>query len=101
MTAIRASREDVLRLLPPNWKGRDLLTTLQVVKNWLCCAFDSYATKPRNDQGSRKLKKANKSNKRPQWLQPNNGASFAAESALAQDQQERTKAILLTKSAML
>ena len=38
----------------------------------------------------------------PWWLQANNKFSFVpAESALAQDQQERTKAILLTKSAML
>merc|ERR1739848_708854 len=35
------------------------------------------------------------------WLQPNRASTLPAESALAQDQHESTKAILLTKSAML
>merc|ERR1719409_1102233 len=106
MTAFGAFRKDVsCGSCQPNWKGHDLPTTLLISSKTgyvLHLALSQCDKNQEMAKGREELKKAKKSKKRPHWLQPNNRASFVpAESALAQDQQERTKAILLTKSAML
>merc|ERR550514_957421 len=51
--------------------------------------------------GCRRLQTVCNLKRRLHWLQPNRASALGAESALAQAQHESTKAILLTKSAML